>query len=238
MALKSTIFESSDYSVLKVDKSAGRLVLKEVEPDRGGPIRTTTRQTFQRNLSMRERSLISINSSEQGLRHNSYPAVLSEDTLAAALSGELTFCLSSRTSIRLQEGSNNRLVNFPSFLCRVEIHDQSRERQGENKIVGRIVVESKMKIREESLTLIDWEVCSETVQGIPDVPIYSYHVTEDTNLTSLRLSEDPFLAPPVISPVHVYQTDLETNKVEPSFQLLKQKPELLKRVLEDRGRLA
>ena len=220
------------FTLLTNVNSAGRLVLRE--PVRG-PINTMTRQSFQRNLSIREKTLISMSSSGErqiiGFRDNPNPSsnvsrsnlhsgltVLSEEALAAALSGDVTLSLPTNMGSSASDVSHNRLINFPSYLCRVKMHPGASQKPLEqNKIIGRLVVESKMEIQEQSLTLMDWEITSEKVQNMPDIPIFSY---QSPSVLKTPGSLSRVHKPMLTSPVQVYRTDNKTSKVEGLFHWL------------------
>ncbi|KAL5270281.1 hypothetical protein ACHWQZ_G001131 [Mnemiopsis leidyi] len=223
----------------------GKLVLKNEDPEPTRAIKTTSKQEFHRNISVREKKLIYISNSDRERNHRSeepennqlfleslqHPyktsgmAVLSKDTLAAILSGEVTLCLASRiskSSDRLsapQNQSHDKLIIFPSYLCRVELYDQAPNSSIENKMIGRLVVESEIRTREQSLTLIDWEVVCEKVSHLPDIPVFSYN-DESAELSGRNLEDQ---IPSLTSPVHVYHTDYTTHQTQNLFQLLQHK---------------
>ena len=147
-------------------------------------------------------------------------AVLSKDTLTAVLSGEITLCLASnlwKSTDLPQTQTHDKLITFPSYLCRVELHETAQKSHDVNKIVGQLVVESEIKTREQSLTLIDWEVVCEKVSNMPDIPIFS-NLEDTAEITGTRKSQKT-----LTSPVQVYYSDNTTHQAQNLFHLLQQK---------------
>ena len=150
-------------------------------------------------------------------------AVLSKDTLTSVLSGEITLCLASKVLKRTdlsQIQRHNKLINFPSYLCRVELYETAQKSHEVNKIVGQLVVESEIKTREQSLTLIDWEVVCEKVSNMPDIPIFS-NLEDTAEITGTRKFQNKMET--LTSPVQVYYTNNTTHQVQNLFHLLQQK---------------
>ena len=150
-------------------------------------------------------------------------AVLSRDTLTAVLSGEITLCLASnlwKSTDLPQTQTHDKLITFPSYLCRVELHETAQKSHEVNKIVGQLVVESEIKTREQSLTLIDWEVVCEKVSNMPDIPIFS-NLEDTAEITGTRKSQNHMET--LTSPVQVYYTDNSTHQAQNLFHLLQQK---------------
>ena len=150
-------------------------------------------------------------------------AVLSKDTLTAVFSGEITLCLASKVFKRTdlsQTQSYDKLIDFPSYLCRVELYETAQKSHEVNKIVGRLVVESEIKTREQSLTLIDWEVVCERVSNMPDIPIFS-NLQDTAEITGTRKFQNQMET--LASPVQVYYTYNTTHQVQNLFHLLQQK---------------